>query len=134
MEGVFNLVLESVSPSVPSVLDFLKDGLENGLSLSTLKVLFSALSVFLDLRLLEDPMVKLFLLATEKHLPLASKVFPPWNSSLVLNHLTSSPFEPLSDSSIKCLTWKMTVLPNRVILRPEPLYLPKVSIKFHRSQ
>lgn len=78
--------------------------------LSTLRVQVSSLSVFLESRLAEDPLVKCLLLAVERSCSLHTNVAPPQNLAVVLNNLTKSPLEPLSAVSIKWLTLKMAFL------------------------
>ena len=83
----------------------------------------------------------------------------PWDLSLVLNALTRAPFEPLHEASLKWISLKISfllaimsgrrisdlqslsckdpllrILEDRVVIRPDPFYLPKVSSNFHRSQ
>lgn len=142
-----------------SILDFLQSGVNRGLSVSTLEVQLLALSVFLESKLLEDSLVKHFLLATEHACLIRSKVLPPWDLSLVLQGLSRTLFEPLSTTLMRHLTLKMvfllaittarrvgdlqmlsvkdpylTILPHRVVFRPDPLYLPKVATRFHGLQ
>lgn len=146
-------------PSVPVVLEFLQAGVDQGISPNTLRVQIAALSVFLDQRLALEPLIKRFLLARERVTPVRMNVFPPWNLSLVLEALTKAPFEPAQEISVKFLTLKLAfllaittarrvsdlqalsvkepfllILEDRVVLRQDPLYLPKVASKFNRSQ
>lgn len=84
---------------------------------------------------------------------------PPWDLSLVLKALTKEPFEPIDKIPIRFLTFKTVflvaitsarrvgelsalvhnhpytqILDDRVILRTEPAFLPKVVSPFHRNQ
>lgn len=85
-------------------------------------------------------------------------VVPPWDLSLVFNALTQAPFEPIEQASVKHLTIKTIflvaittarrvgeisalvhnppytqILDDRVILRTDPAFLPKVVTAFHRN-
>lgn len=133
--------------------------MEKGLSVSTLRVQIAALSLFTERRLAEDPLVKRFLSARSRHAPRVIKHVPPWDLSLVLNALTRAPFEPLHEAYLKIISLKLSfllaissgrrisglkslsckdpflrTLEDRVMITPDPFYLPKVSSNFHRSQ
>lgn len=147
------------SSEVVAVLEFLQAGLERGLKPSTLKVQVSALSSALDKKLAEHPWIQRFIKAASRIHPRVHSTVPPWDLNLVLSALTSSPFEPLQDCSIRNLTLKTTfllaitsarrvgeiqafsckppylsVLDDRIILRLHPTFLPKVVSNFHRQQ
>lgn len=141
------------------VLDFLQRGVEKGLKTATLRVQVTALSTFLGKSLAANPWIIRFLKATSRMIPARSVRPPPWDLSLVLNALTKSPFEPLEDIPIKLLTLKTVflvaitsarrvgelsalvsnppytrILDDRVVLRTDPAFLPKVVSPFHRNQ
>ncbi|XP_040192735.1 uncharacterized protein LOC120926675 isoform X1 [Rana temporaria] len=141
------------------ILEFLQDGVDKGLATRTLRVQVAALSYFLDRRLSLDPLVKRFLIARDRLSPVHISRVPPWDLSLVLNQLTKAPFEPIDTIPIRLLTFKFAFLlaittakrigdmqalsikepffrlfEDRVVLSQDPLYLPKVVTKFHRSQ
>ncbi|XP_071977027.1 PMS1 protein homolog 1 isoform X9 [Engystomops pustulosus] len=61
---------QSFAPDISLILDFLKGRLDKGLSVSTLKVQVASFSVFLDFRMAESPLVKIFLKG-------ASRLHPP---------------------------------------------------------
>ncbi|XP_073451221.1 uncharacterized protein [Aquarana catesbeiana] len=142
-----------------AVLEFLQDGIDKGLSLSTLKSQVSALSVYLEKRLASDPWVIRLFRSLSRQRPIQGTVFPKWDLSLVLQTMTAHPFEPLDDCNLKMLTFKAVFLvaittakrvcemealsirppffqifPDHIIFRMDPAFLPKVASKFHRGQ
>lgn len=52
------------------------------MALNILRVQVVALSVFLDKRLMLDPLIKRFLLARDRLTPVRFNRFPPWNLTL----------------------------------------------------
>lgn len=147
------------SCSIAKVLDFLQAGLDKGLRPATLRVHIAALSSFLHKRLALDPWVIRFIRGAERVHPSVRIRVPPWNLSLVLEALTKPPFEPIEDIPIKFLSLKTaflvaittarrigeisalvisppytTILDDRIILRPDPAFVPKVVSAFHRDQ
>lgn len=85
--------------------------------------------------------------------------FPTWDLNKVLTALMSSPFEPLHLVALQFLSFKVTFLiaiklachilelaalsmrddlclfhPDRVVLRLDPTFLPKVNSLFHHAQ
>ncbi|XP_068128005.1 uncharacterized protein [Hyperolius riggenbachi] len=144
---------------VPTILEFLQDGVEKNISLSTLKVQVAAISTFMDERLARDPLIIQFFKSVERKKPMLKKKVPSWDLSLVLKVLKKEPFEPIADISFRLLTMKTVFLiaitsarrvselealccdePFCIILRDEVIlktcdeFLPKVTTKFHRSQ
>ncbi|XP_068094885.1 uncharacterized protein [Hyperolius riggenbachi] len=142
-----------------SVLEFLQDGFQKGLSSSTLKVQVSALTVFLDRKLAEEEDIIRFFKALRRIRPTIHSRVPSWDLNTVLQGLCEPPFEPLVDSSDKLLTIKTAFLlaitsarrvgelqalsilepycvisDDRITLRLDTSFLPKVVSKFHRSQ
>ncbi|XP_056408050.1 uncharacterized protein LOC130306231 [Hyla sarda] len=138
---------------------WLLNGLDRGLSISTLNVQKAALGCFFDTSIADHKWIKRFFGAVARLKPKISNLSAPWDLNIVLTSLTREPFEPLSDSSIKFLTWKSvfltafttarrvseiqafsieepypTVLEDRIILKLNPAFLPKVVTNFHRSQ
>lgn len=141
------------------ILDFLQRGVEKGLKPATLKVQVAELSTFLGRSLAADPWVAKFIKATTRMIPARVTNTPPWDLCLVLNALTKEPFEPIEDTPIKMLTLKTVflvaltsarrvgelsalvhnppytqILDDRVILRTDPAFLPKVVSPFHKNQ
>ncbi|XP_069839364.1 uncharacterized protein [Dendropsophus ebraccatus] len=147
------------APDIPLILQFLQEGLNKNLRPSTLKVQISALSALYDYKLADHPWIKRFVKAASRLCPTVKSKIPPWDLNLVLNGLTTKPFEPLVESHIKFLSYKlafllaitsarrvseirafsiqtpyMTIRDDRVVLSPDPAFLPKVVTDFHRSQ
>lgn len=144
---------------IPIVLDFLQDGADKNISPSTLKVQVAALSSVMDTRLAEDPLIRRFLIALKRSKPAKLYKTPTWDMGTVLKGFLSPPFEPIEDSSDKNLTLKTALLLalvsarrvseiqalssiepyclihlDKIILSPDPAFLPKVSSTFHRTQ
>ncbi|XP_068111872.1 uncharacterized protein [Hyperolius riggenbachi] len=145
--------------SLRSVLEFLQCGYKKGLSVSTLKVQVSALSVFLERKLAQEDYIVRFFQALRRLKPSIRSRVPAWDLNTVLQGLCESPFEPLSQVSDKFLTLKTIFLlaittarrigelqalsikepycvisEDRVTLRPDAAFLPKVVSSFHRNQ
>lgn len=105
------------------------------------------------------PLIQLFLRgASNLRLP-PIHCYPSWNLPKVLDALTRAPFEPLRTVGLQFLSYTVSFLvaitsarwiselaalstradlcvfhPNRVVLRLDPTFLPKVNSPFHRSQ
>ncbi|XP_060545540.1 uncharacterized protein LOC132711180, partial [Pantherophis guttatus] len=155
--------VDPTSASVPDILVFLQDGFDKGLAPSTLKRQVAALSTVLSkeatIPLTLDPSIKGFLKGASNIRPTMIHRYPTWDLTLVLQALTSPPFEPLGSASLKLLSFKVTFLlaitsarrvselaalsirqdlcifkPNTVVLRLDPAFLPKINSSFHRSQ
>ncbi|XP_077121295.1 uncharacterized protein LOC143776140 [Ranitomeya variabilis] len=144
---------------IHSILEFLQKGRELGLTVNTLKVHVSALGALYGHNIAGDRWVSRFITACERMNPVIIPRIPPWDLNLVLQALTDSPFEPIDSIPIKCLSLKTALLvaltsarrisdiqalsidppflltfQDKLILKPDPSYLPKVAKKFHRSQ
>lgn len=149
--------------SEAQVLEFLQDRLDKGLTPNTIKRQVAALSSVLSLGKLEslsrDPTVHQFLRgATNLCSPVVHR-YLTWDLSKVLQALTGSPFEPLRSATLCFLTLKITFLipitsarriselaalsvrqnlcifhQDRVVLRLDPSFIPKVNTWFHRAQ
>ncbi|XP_013923747.1 PREDICTED: probable cation-transporting ATPase 13A5 [Thamnophis sirtalis] len=149
--------------SAPQVLDFLQEGHEKGLATSTLRRQVSSLSTVLGMcvnapPLSQHPVLKQFLKGATNLKPSVVHRFPTWDLPTVLQALTEAPFEPLREVSLQLLTFKViflvaitsarrvleinalssradlcTFLDNRVILRLDPSFMPKVNSPFHRA-
>ncbi|XP_077340446.1 uncharacterized protein LOC143984042 [Lithobates pipiens] len=145
--------------SSSAVLEFLQRGADKGLSISTLRGQVSALIVFLEDHLATNPWVVRFFRALSRQRPVQGLSFPRWDLSLVLQSLTGPPFEPLKECFLRELTLKTVFLvavttarrvsemealsvrapfcvifPDRIVLKTDPAFLPKVASSFHRSQ
>lgn len=142
-----------------SILQFLQEGIDKGLTPSTIKVQIAALSVYLEKRLQEDPFIARFCKAISRRKPVRVNIAPSWDLSIVLKAFLGSPLEPISEASIRLITFKtvllvaitsarrvseiqalsvrepfLQILEDRVILKKDPGFLPKVASSFHRSQ
>lgn len=150
-------------PPVSLILDFLQSGLEKGLSTSTLKRQVAALSAALGHKkgktLAQHPHVRRFLKGASLINPPPEHRFPSWRLNLVLQALCCPPFESLATCTIKVFSLKTLFLvavtstrrvselralsvnrnlcifnADSVILRPDPVFIPKVNTHFHRAQ
>lgn len=151
-------VLE-IQPEIPRILDFLQTGLAKGLKVATLRVQVAALGALFNQSLHTLPWISKFLKAASRIQPVCKSTVPPWDLTLVLQCLTKPPFEPIGEIPIKLLTYKtillvaitsarrigelqalsskspyMSILDDRIVIRPDPAFLPKVVSEFHRSQ
>ncbi|XP_058014842.1 uncharacterized protein LOC131185882 [Ahaetulla prasina] len=151
------------SASVLDILAFLQRGLDSGLATNTLKRQVAAISTVLRcgslVSLSKEPLIQQFFRGANNVNPPVVHRFPSWRLNAVLNALTKAPFEPLRDSSLRILSLKVafliaitsarriselsalsirqdlcTFLNDRVVLRLDPTFLPKVNSQFHRSQ
>ncbi|XP_013927219.1 PREDICTED: uncharacterized protein LOC106553274 [Thamnophis sirtalis] len=152
-----------VQATVPQVLDFLQVGLDKGLAPNTIRRQVSAISsVFLCDRsrtLTQHPMVRWFIKGASNLKPPTVHRYPSWDLHKLLDALTCAPFEPLRKVSLRFLTLKVAflvaitsarrvselqALPTRddlcifhhdkVVLRLDPSFIPKVCSCFHRSE
>nr|XP_060615224.1 uncharacterized protein LOC132765067 [Anolis sagrei ordinatus] len=149
--------------SIPLILDFLSHLASKGFSLSSVKCYVAALSSFrrkADLpSLFQDNLVQLFLRGYKNLYPPVSPPSPTWSLELVLSQLSKFPFEPMSSAHISHLSWKTAYLvaitsarrsselaalradppyirfhEDKVVLRTDVTFLPKVVSQFHMSQ
>ncbi|XP_026550410.1 uncharacterized protein LOC113432497, partial [Notechis scutatus] len=155
--------INPLSPSVAQVLASLQDGLDKGLSPNTLRRQVSALSTMVSgdssAPLSHHPRIRAFLRGASNLRPPMVHRYPTWDLNKVLTALTKSPLEPLRETSLQYLTLKVVFLvaitsarriseiaalsvrkdlcifyPDRVILRPDPVFMPKINSAFHRAQ
>ncbi|XP_069621778.1 uncharacterized protein [Ranitomeya imitator] len=144
---------------IQSILEFLQKGRELGLTANTLKVHVSALGALYGHNIAGNRWVSRFITACERINPVNIPRVPPWDLNLVLQALTDSPFEPIDSIPIKILSLKTALLvaltsarrisdsqalsidppflltfQDKLVLKPDPSYLPKVAKTFHRSQ
>ena len=140
-------------------MEFLQEGADKGLAVSTLKVQVAALGVFLERSVSADPLVIRFFKALVRSRPIVVKDCPAWDLPVVLQAMTKEPFEPLNIASLKLLTLKTVFLvavttarriselqalsvrepfclifSDRIVLKPDPSFLPKVASFKNRSQ
>lgn len=152
-----------IQATVPQVLDFLQAGLDRGLAPNTIRRQVSAISSVLlcgrNQSLTHHPMVRQFLKGASNLRPPTVHRYPSWDLHRVLDALTGAPFEPLQTVSLKFLTLKVAFLvaitsarriselqalsaredlcvfhQDRVVLRLDPSFIPKVCSCFHRAQ
>ncbi|XP_060538353.1 uncharacterized protein LOC132709245 [Pantherophis guttatus] len=153
--------VDPTSATVPDVLQFLHSGFADGLAPSTLKVAALATVLIGDNQqsLSHDSRIKSFLQGASHLRPPAIHRYPTWDLTLVLQDLTSAPFEPICTASLRFLTLKMAFLlaitsarrvseiaafsirsdlcvfyQDRVVLRLDPAFIPKINTPFHRVQ
>lgn len=155
--------VDPTSAEIPDVLDFLHAGLAKGLAPATLRRQVAALSTVISCEahrsLSHNLRVRSFLLGASNLSPPVVHRYPSWDLPLVLQALTSDPFEPLAAVSLKFLTLKVAFLlaitsarrvselgalfvckdlcvfhSDRVVLRLDPTFLTKVNSRFHRAQ
>ncbi|XP_041441238.1 uncharacterized protein LOC121400955 [Xenopus laevis] len=145
--------------SIQTIVEFLTQGFQLGLSLATLKGQVSALSLLLQHQWAREPDLIQFLQGVGKVRPPFRDPTPPWDLTTVLHALQGPPFEPLASCSLKFLTWKMSFLlaitsakrvsdiaalsqkepwlilhQDRVVFRTVPSFTPKVVSSFHINE
>lgn len=91
-----------------NILEFLQDGVDWGLSLSTIKVQIAALGVYLQKSLQEDLLISRFCKAIAKSTPIQRHKIPTWD--LVLRAFLRAPFEAIAEASLRLLTLKTVLL------------------------
>lgn len=151
------------NPRSKLILDFLQKGVDKGLSTNTIKRQLFTISSILDTggagSLSTHPDCRRFLQGLKLLNPPVVHHFPTWDLHLVLKALMGPSFEPLATVPIRFLTLKSIFLvaitsarrvselgslstnPNlclfqedRIILRLDPSFMPKVNSIFHRLQ
>ncbi|XP_039196365.1 uncharacterized protein LOC120306720 [Crotalus tigris] len=155
--------VELLDISVPIVLEFLMDGLDKGLSPSTIRRQVAALSTVLmcdnSAPLVHHLMMRSFLKGATNARPPAVHRYPSWDLHWVLQALISPPFKPITTCLLKLLSMKVAFLvavtsarqiselaalsvredlcifhADRVTLRLDPSFIPKINFLYHRSQ
>lgn len=155
--------LDPLMASVLQVLSFLQAGFEAGLAPNTLRRQVAALASVLSCgspeSLSHHPFIRTFLRGATNLRPPVVHRFPTWDLNKVLTALTLSPFEPLRQVSLRFLSFKVSFLvaitsarriselaalstrsdlcifhTDRVVLRLDPAFLPKINTLFHRAQ
>lgn len=146
-----------------AILEFLQDGLDKGLKPATLRrqvaALDSVLSILSSVTFSRHPLIGKFLKGAAAKSPPQRHRFPTWDLNVVLRALTKPPFEPIQEVGLKWLRWKTIFLvaitsarriselgalschpdlcifhKDKVVLRTDPSFVPKVSSRFHLSQ
>ncbi|VEL41626.1 unnamed protein product [Protopolystoma xenopodis] len=148
-----------LQPASESIIEFLQQGLDKGLSLNTLKGHISALSALTSVRWASHPLVIRFIQAIKHLKPNCRDKVPPWDLPLVLKVLMSDPFEPIEEIPLSTLTLKMVLLlaivsakrvcelhalsisgknlsffADKAVFKLEDKFLPKVVSDFHLNQ
>ncbi|XP_060546801.1 uncharacterized protein LOC132711537 [Pantherophis guttatus] len=155
--------IDPLSASVLQVLCFLQDGFDSGLTPNTLRRQVAAIASILSCNspdsIARHPHIRIFLRGAVNLRPPPIHRYPTWNLNKVLNALTLSPFEPLRQVSLRFLSFKVAFLvaitsarriselaslsirsdlcifhTDRVVLRLDPAFLPKINSRFHRAQ
>ncbi|XP_060549247.1 uncharacterized protein LOC132712297 [Pantherophis guttatus] len=142
---------------------FLQSGLRKGLRPNTLRRQLAAIASVLSCGskdpISRHPIITTFLRGATNLRPPTVHRFPTWNLNKVLKALMSPPFEPLRSVSLRFLSLKVAFLvaitssrriselaalsvrsdlcifhADRVVLRLDPAFVPKVNSTFHRAQ
>ncbi|KAF7250063.1 Protein P [Varanus komodoensis] len=151
------------SASVSQILQFLFELHQSGLKPSSIKVYIAALSHYRGaihgFSLFTQPLIKRFLRGLNNLNPTVRSLMPTWSLSVVLHALTRSPFEPMATIDLRLVSWKTAFLvavtsarrsselcalrvdppflnfhKEKVVLRMDPSFLPKVATSFHMQQ
>ncbi|XP_073413338.1 uncharacterized protein [Dendrobates tinctorius] len=155
----FHIAPHTAEVQIVPILEFLHRGKDLGLAVNTLKVQVSALGALYGHNIAGNKWISLFIAACERITPVHIPTIPTWDLNLVLDALTGEPFEPIDTISLKYLSFKTALLvaltsarrvgdiqalsidppffqvyQDRLLLKPDPSYLPKVSTKYHRAQ
>lgn len=155
--------VRTTKAKISLVLSFLQEGLSKGLSTNTLKCQAAAISSVLgvgsEVSIATHPHVKRFLRGLSLLNPPPIHRFPTWDLNKVLTALMHAPFEPLKSVPLRVLSFKVLFLvaitsarwvselsalsihsqlcivhKDRVVLRPDPFFVPKINTTFHRAQ
>ncbi|KAF7252362.1 Protein P [Varanus komodoensis] len=149
--------------SIHQILQFLLELHHSGLKSSSVKVYMAAIAYHRGLvdrsTIFSQPTVKRFLKGLHNLNPSIRLVMPTWSLSVVLQALTRAPFEPLATVDLRLVSWKKVFLVvvtsarraselcalridppylnfhrEKVVLRLDPSFLPKVATSFHMGQ
>ncbi|XP_015675314.1 heparan sulfate 2-O-sulfotransferase 1 [Protobothrops mucrosquamatus] len=149
--------------TIPHILEYLLEGLERGLAPNTLRRQVAALSTVLSCDSVESlgrhPLIRSFLKGAANTRPPTVHRYPSWDLPRVLRALTRPPFEPMRSCDLQHLAHKVAFLvaitsarriselaalsvrkdlcffrSDRVVLRLDPTFIPKVNSTFHRNQ
>ncbi|KAF7245508.1 G2/mitotic-specific cyclin-B [Varanus komodoensis] len=149
--------------SIEQILQFLLELHHSGLKPSSVKVYTAAIAYYRGLvdgsPLFSHPILKRFLKGLYNLNPSIRPVMPTWSLSVVLQALMKAPFEPLATVDLRLVSWKTAFLVavtsarraselcalridppylnfhrEKVVLRLDPSFLPKVSTPFHTGQ
>ncbi|XP_038163380.1 uncharacterized protein LOC119798106 [Cyprinodon tularosa] len=143
--------------SLGVILAFLQSLIDKGKAFSTIKVYLAAISAchigFEGKTVGQHPLVCRFMRGARRKLPVSRPIAPSWDLPLVLDALTTTPFEPLDQVELKVVALKTALLlalvsakrvgeihalsvhpscmkfsldGTRVVLLPNPAFEPKV--------
>ena len=150
-------------PSLIVILEFLQEGIQQGLRPNTLRCQTAAIATVVqwveDYPLTKHPLMVRFLKRAVARAPPQVHRFPSWNLNIVLQTLTSMPFEPIRSIPLGMLALKTMFLvaitsarrvselgalsvrldlfifhSDKVVLRTDPTFRPKRDSIFHMSQ
>lgn len=100
--------------TISSVLEFLQDLLDKGRAAATLGVFAAAIATghvgFHDFSARNHPLVKRFLRGARRINPPSRRVTPAWELQVVLDGLSSPPFEPFDRADISHVSYKTAIL------------------------
>ncbi|XP_060546167.1 uncharacterized protein LOC132711373 [Pantherophis guttatus] len=154
--------IASTAASTEQVLIYLQDRLDSGLAPNTLRRQVAAISSILCCgsrgSLASRPLIRQFLRGASNLQPAPLHRYPTWDLPRVLDALTRAPFEPLREVGLRFLSYKVAFLlaitsarrvsdlaalsaredlcifhPDRVVLRLDPTFLPKINSPYHRA-
>ena len=101
--------------SIPQIINYLQFTLDKGRALATIRMRVTAISHFHDKMengqtIAMDETIRLFMRGVRHINPAIRNALPQWSLPTVLTVLMSSPFEPISNISLKNLTLKTAFL------------------------
>jgi len=96
--------------SLGVILAFLQSLIDKGKAFSTIKVYLAAISAchigFEGKTVGQHPLVCRFMRGARRKLPVSRPIAPSWDLPLVLDALTTTPFEPLDQVDLKVVALK----------------------------
>ena len=149
--------------SIHFIFKFLLDLVDKGLKVSSVKVYLAAISARHNKvegqSVFSHSTAKRFMKGLANTNPPVAQPCPAWSLSVVLHSLSARPFEPMATVDLRLLTWKVVFLvaitsarraselaalridepyltfhKDKVVLRPDVAFLPKVVSDFHVNQ
>lgn len=87
-----------------TILEFLQEGIDKGLSLSMIKVQISALLVYLQHPLQQDFLISRFCKSVSSLRLVPCRKITTWDLSIMLKAVIRETFEPLSRASLRLIT------------------------------
>ncbi|XP_078518308.1 uncharacterized protein LOC144782952 [Lissotriton helveticus] len=155
--------INPLDASTQNIICYLLHLYRCNLAYSSIRIHLAAIAAYLHnrqhLSLFRVPAIKAFMEGLKRVIPPRHPPSPVWNLNIVLTRLMGPPFEPLHSCEIQYLTWKVAFLvaitslrrvselqaltihepfiqihANRVVLRTNPKFMPKVVSQFHINQ